>query len=75
MADWLGVVLYRELRHDVHVQCGGLVETRRRNVDEIEVFMLERWEGHPERCMLVEARLECIKEVFSSSSLKLGEEQ
>lgn len=41
MADWSGAVLDKELRHDVHVQCAGLVETRRRNVDDIEVFMLE----------------------------------
>lgn len=43
MADWMGPVLYKELRHDVHVQCAGLVETRRRTVDDIEVFMLEIW--------------------------------
>ena len=41
ITDWLGAVLYKELRHDVHVQCAGLFETHRRNVDDIEVFMLE----------------------------------
>lgn len=41
MDDWLGAVLVSELRHDVHVHCAGLVETRRSNVDEIEVLMLE----------------------------------
>lgn len=41
IASWPGAVLYEELRHDVHVQCAGLVETRRRNVDDIEVCMLK----------------------------------
>lgn len=40
IVDWPGAVLYKELRHDVHVQFAGLFETRRRNVDDIEVFML-----------------------------------
>jgi hypothetical protein len=73
MAVWLGAVLTSKPRQDVHVQCAGLVETRRRNVDDIEVFMLKRWNGHPERCMFVEARLDCITHNFSSSSLKQGE--
>lgn len=41
IADWLEAALDKELRHDVHVQCAGLVETRRKTVDDIEVFMLE----------------------------------
>lgn len=68
IADCLGAALYSELRHDVHVQCAGLVETRRRTVDDIEVFMLEnRWDGHLECCMFVKARLGCVKERFNSS--------
>ena len=73
IAVWLGAVLTIELRHDVQVQCAGLVETRRRNVDDIKVFMLERWDAHPERCMVVKAGLECIEQDFSSSLLKQGE--
>lgn len=72
IADWLGAALDKELRHVVHVQCAGLVETRRKTVDDIEVFMLEnRLEGHLECCMFVKAMLGCIKERFNSSSLKV----
>jgi hypothetical protein len=67
IAVWLGTVLTRELRHDVHVQCAGLVETRRRNVDDIKVFMLERGVAHPERCMIGKARLECMGQNFNWS--------
>lgn len=57
-ADWLGALLYKEVRHDVHVQCAGLVGPRRRNVEDIVVFMLDRWNGHLEHCMVFKRRLE-----------------